>query len=235
VSQGVSVRYVCHPEKEGSPPRLIERVAQWWCDRYETLPTCLIGCLRGAHAHRTNRIWVSSTDDKFRPPDTIVISKELVARSQLATAIFLWFNYGDPVSIHTLAAATQGVLEGLVGNKHKLPYMRQWKKKFPQRIQRILRDPQNYFKHAWTDQNVITRYQPFIGDMILADACLLHQNLFGLTPGIRAFTIRLSFERPAICAPHELSEKITQGIFIGDLEGLIRPAFLEVVLSRLPA
>lgn len=177
------------------------------------------------------------TPDPLKPPDVIVVNKEVAARGQLHTAIAIWFEYGDPVSIHTLAAAAQGILEGLVDNEHKLTHMRKWLKRFPNRVQKIIRDPQNYFKHSWTDtkkERIAKPYQSLIGDLILADATLLHQDLFGLTPGIRAFTIRLSFERPLVLAPHELSEKVTQGIYIGDLEGLSRPAFLRIVLSRLP-
>jgi hypothetical protein len=180
---------------------------------------------------------VSTPEPKPDPfvPKTIVVNKELAARGQLATAIALWFNYADPVSIHTLAAAAQGILEGVAGSKHELPHMRKWIRKFPKSVQKKLRDPQNFFKHAWTDPKDLKVYQPIIGDFILMDAVLLHQDLYGLTPGIRAFTIRLGFEHPGVLAPHELSEKVTQGIRVGDLGGLDRPTFLNVVLARLAA
>ncbi len=169
-------------------------------------------------------------------PERIVISKELVARSQLTTALYLWFNYGDPVSIHTLSAAAQGVLQGVAGHKHPFPHMREWIKKLPLRVQKIMRDPQTYFKHSWTDKKkdrAAKAYQPIIGDFILADACLLHQDLYGLTPGIRAFTIRIGIEHPGLFAPTELSHKVTHGIRVDDLESLDRPTFLNVVLARL--
>jgi hypothetical protein len=171
-------------------------------------------------------------DVPYDPTTAILINKELAARGQLQTAIALWFNYGDPVSIHTLAAAAQGILQGLVGKNHRYPHMRQWIKKFPPRVQKLIRNPQNFFKHAWTDAKVAELYQPQIGDWIIADAALLHQDLYGLTPFIRAFTIRLSFEQPGISQPHELTEQITQGIRIDDLGSLMRPAFLETVLAR---
>lgn len=95
----------------------------------------------------------------YDPRQPGIASKKLAAYSQLATAIWLWFNYGDPVSIHTLAAASQGILESLAGKTHQLPHMRNWTKKFPRRVQKILRDPQNYFKHGWTDKNKSLRYE----------------------------------------------------------------------------
>jgi len=166
------------------------------------------------------------------PTATITVNKELAARGQLHTAIALWFSYGDPVSIHTLAAAAQGILQGLAGKDHQPPHMRKWIKNFPLRVQKIIRDPQSFFKHAWTDPKVAKPYQPYIGDLIIADAALLHQDLYGLTPFIRAFTIRLSFEQPGIFKPHELSEKITQGIRIDDLGSFNRPTFLDTVFAR---
>jgi hypothetical protein len=96
-----------------------------------------------------------------------------------------------------------------------------------------MRDPQNFFKHASTDPKDIKTYQPYIGTLILADACLLHQDLFGLTSFIRAFTIRLSFEKPDIFLPGELSEKITQRILTRDLGGVSRTVFFDLVLRRL--
>jgi len=171
--------------------------------------------------------------ETYDPTQPVTVSKELAAYSQLATAIWLWFNYGDPVSIHTLAAASQGILENSAGKNHQLPHMRNWTKKFSRRVQKILRDPQNCFKHGWSGKKSL-RYDPFIGSVIISDACLLHQDLIGLTPSIKAFTIRYSFER-GIVKPHELSKKITEGIVIRDLGSLSRPVFFETCLAGLNA
>jgi hypothetical protein len=176
---------------------------------------------------------VSQADDPLKPKKTIAVSKELAAKGQLDTAITLWFHYGDPVSIHTLAAAAQDLFCALVGNEHKLAHMREWLKKHPKRVQEAIRDPQNYFKHGWRDKGKVLPYQPIIGDLILGDAALLHQDLWGLTFLLRAFTIRLALERPTIFTPDELSQSVTKGIRIDDLGSLSRPAFLQVVLQRL--
>jgi hypothetical protein len=37
--------------------------------------------------------------DPLKPPEVIVVNKEVAARGQLHTAIAIWFEYGDPVSI----------------------------------------------------------------------------------------------------------------------------------------
>lgn len=69
---------------------------------------------------------------------------------------------------------------------------------------------------------------------MISDACLLHQDLIGLTGSIKAFTIRFTFERPSIVKPDELTEKITDGI-VSDLGSLARPVFFETCLARLNA
>jgi hypothetical protein len=164
---------------------------------------------------------------------TMIVSRELAARGQLETAIGLWFHYADPVSIHTLAAAAQGVLQGVAGKDHKLPHMRTWLKKFPASVQKKLRDPQNFFKHADRNAKAALDYQLDIGTYLIADAAQLHQDLYGLTPSIRGFWIRLAFEKPSIHRPDELSERITQGIRVDDLGPLDRPTFFTTVLTRL--
>ena len=173
------------------------------------------------------------TPDPFKPNETIAVSKELAAKGQLDTAITLWFHYADPVSIHTLAAAAQDLFCALVGNEHELTHMRQWLEKFPKHVQKAVRNPQNFFKHGFRDKGKVIPYQPLIGELIIGDAAMLHQDLWGLTSLIRAFMIRQAFERPEILTPHELSQKVTQGIRIDDLGDLNRTVFLEVVLRRL--
>jgi hypothetical protein len=79
---------------------------------------------------------VSDTELPHDPTAAIIVSKELAARGQLHTAIALWFSYGDPVSIHTLAAAAQGKLQGIVEKDHQPSHMRKWIKNFPSRVQK---------------------------------------------------------------------------------------------------
>jgi hypothetical protein len=43
-------------------------------------------------------------------PDFLAVTKQSAARSQLETAIRLWFYEGDPVAIHTLAVAAHDCL-----------------------------------------------------------------------------------------------------------------------------
>jgi argininosuccinate synthase len=44
---------------------------------------------------------------------SIIVTKIEAARRQLNTAIELWFNDGDPVSIHTLASSAHQIIHDL--------------------------------------------------------------------------------------------------------------------------
>jgi hypothetical protein len=168
-------------------------------------------------------------------PDVIIVNRHWQARGQLDTAIAVWFHYGDPVSIHTLAAAAQGILRGVGGKKHPSPLLT-WLKTQPKAFQKKITEPQNVFKHAGRDSNVVRDYQPHIGELIIADATLLYEDIYHtLTPFMRAFDIRLAFEHPTIYTPNELTKKVTKGIRIDDLGVLSRPACLATVRSRLAA
>jgi hypothetical protein len=48
-----------------------------------------------------------------QPEGKIWVGKLEAARRQIETAIWLRFNGGDPVSVHTLCCAGYGLVEGL--------------------------------------------------------------------------------------------------------------------------
>jgi hypothetical protein len=87
----------------------------------------------------------------------ITVSKMEVARRQLATAIRLWFEDADPVSIHTLAAAAYEIIHVVSRTRkrtHDLlfdsalikdEYRAQWNN--------AIKKPANFFKHANKDAN----------------------------------------------------------------------------------
>ena len=169
--------------------------------------------------------------DPFVSKPTLVTC-EMQARGQLDTAITVWFYYGDPVSIHTLAAAAQEILQGVAGKKRPSPLLKFLKTK-PKSFQKKITDPQNVFKHAGKDPKHVIPYDPLVGETIITTAILHYQDVYHtLTPFMRAFSIRFSFERPTVYGPDKLTKKVTQGIKIDDLGGRDRPAFLDVVLRR---
>lgn len=83
------------------------------------------------------------------------MTKEAVACGQLKTAIRLWFEEGDPVSIHTLASAAHEVVhalfrqKGLSGLMYDSPLIRDNEER--QRWSAHIKKPFNFFKHGRYD------------------------------------------------------------------------------------
>lgn len=82
------------------------------------------------------------------PPEFIIVTKQSAAKSQLETAILLWFNEGDPVSIHTLAVAAHDCFDELVKPKGKTSDVREWLGRKSKTFQKKTRVAQNFFKHG---------------------------------------------------------------------------------------
>ena len=84
---------------------------------------------------------------------TLKISKLDAARRELESAIRLYFAHGDPVSIHTLAAAAYAVIDDLVAKRGGPLGFQDLLLKFvrPEGVEiarQKLKEAQNFFKHA---------------------------------------------------------------------------------------
>lgn len=93
----------------------------------------------------------------------IQIRKLDAARRQLRTAITLWFNDGDPVSVHTLACAAYEIIHAV--SKKRNPGRRgliyrarsqEYHAEFTKRV----RKPANFFKHADHDPDGVMELDP---------------------------------------------------------------------------
>lgn len=111
-----------------------------------------------------------------------VISKLDAARQNLRAAIRLFFERGDPVAIHTLAAAAQSVIRDIArarGLEHtsilhdhpEIPrnLRRQWINK--------LNAPRNFFKHADDDPDGTLDFDEGDNALVLLDAVLILSEL----------------------------------------------------------
>lgn len=109
------------------------------------------------------------------------ISKLDAARSQLETAIMLYFNEADPVSIHTLAAASYEILQDLSSNTKRPTFLDQSLAILPQDLRKKIRDearkPQNFFKHARKDVEASIEFVPGLTEWTLIDATAKYIDL----------------------------------------------------------
>ncbi len=81
----------------------------------------------------------------------MTVTKLEAAQRQLRTAIRLWFNDGDPVSIHTLLAAAHEIIHRLYRNKGLSGLLfnsKRIKDEFRAEWARKIKEAPNFFKHA---------------------------------------------------------------------------------------
>jgi|HubBroStandDraft_4_1064222.scaffolds.fasta_scaffold300573_1 hypothetical protein len=135
--------------------------------------------------------------DPNAPPELLILTKALVAQSQLEAAITLWFNYGDPISIHALAVAAQDCYSAMSSNAGKKSKFGEWLKSRPKGFQDRARYVQNFIKHGWKNLTGQTKYMPILGEALILDAIECHENVFGKkTHLMTLFIARFLLERP---------------------------------------
>ena len=110
------------------------------------------------------------------------VTKLEAAERQLRTAIKLFFESGDPISIATLSAAAQGILRDLAQVRgmgsllHDNPLVREERRS---EWINILNRSQNFFKHADRDPDEALEFRHEFVRLQLLDAAVLHRELTG--------------------------------------------------------
>ncbi len=142
-------------------------------------------------------------------PEEITLDKVQAAWRQLATAIDLFFQSGDVVSIHTLATAAAELLHDVAehrGSPVTVPSFDSLILAFvkPERqhdVRRLLRRPQNFFKHADKDATETLVFNPEAAEWRLLDACLAYDAVTNTMPILtRAFQAWWMMTHPDIVA-----------------------------------
>ena len=124
-------------------------------------------------------------------PAGIHVTKIGAAKGQLETAIRLWFEEADPISIHTLATSAlkvlhdvgkmQGIESWLIARPNPPPEWREYSMAY-----------QNFFKHAREDAYELLPFDPKATEFYIFDAIHCFEELCGIPlPAImRAFLLR---------------------------------------------
>ncbi len=116
------------------------------------------------------------------------VGKLDAAKRQLETAIRLYFNYDDPVSIHTLCAAAYNVIRDLNAKRDGEPMLKDlWRlldtreaKEFKQLISKA----ENFFKHANRDPDARYTLNPEETEVLLLEATQRYLQLTGERPAL---------------------------------------------------
>lgn len=112
----------------------------------------------------------------------IHISKLDAAKRQIDSAIVLFLNNGDPVSIHTLTAASHQLLIDL-GKKQRISsFVKEevCKSIRPEKVkeyEKMVSEAENFFKHADRDPDELLKFPIGQTSFLLWDACQMYPKL----------------------------------------------------------
>jgi hypothetical protein len=169
------------------------------------------------------------------------VTRRQAVRSQLDRAILLWFEgeIADLPAIHTLTVAVQGILTAL-SRDMKIPRsgIVTWIESQPPRQQKILRSPQNFFKHGrhkqkHRDQDIVT-YAHEMTDLFLLDNVQTYHDLFGSSSALMVcFALKFSFEHPQALPMKVTKERLARHADVKVLSKLRKPEFVRKVLPLL--
>ena len=118
---------------------------------------------------------------------SLTISKLDAAKRQLETYIRLYFHSGDPVAMHTLAAAAFGIICDLNEKRSGTPTLHDRifenvKPEYKKMLRDKLNEAQNFFKHADRDHEATLDFNPDSTEFMAMDACSKYSELTGELP-----------------------------------------------------
>jgi hypothetical protein len=163
---------------------------------------------------------------------TRIITKKSAARKQLETAILLWFNNSDPISILALAAAANNCYAALAAHIGKSSFFEMWLRQQSKGFQDQAREVRNFIKHGHKNMKGRVRYSPRLAEMLMVDSVVCHENLFPqrrLPPLMRLYFARFALEHPRIVVP-ERRPVFAKGIDVQKITKLSRTDFLQYFL-----
>lgn len=112
----------------------------------------------------------------------VKITKLDAAKRQLQTAVRLYFNDEDPISICTLTRAAHEIIS-VLNEKHGKSTMIMSDKlivdKYKEEFRKIMNAPKNFFKHADKDPAGILDFNPEENEFFLLDGCENYEILTG--------------------------------------------------------
>src|ERR1700686_2113570 len=180
--------------------------------------------------------------EKKLPAAILATDKKGAAQRQLESAIMLWFQTEEPVSIHTLAVTANDCYRAM-GKKAGKPssMVQDWMNTLPAKQNEVIRHTQNFFKHGLKDLEETAVFTPLHAELMILESANYHELLFGkLTPLMLCFAIRFVAENPRIVTGGQqavirqiIDAYPLEGVKIDDLLKLNRQDFLATLGPKL--
>jgi hypothetical protein len=128
---------------------------------------------------------------------TIRVNKKSAAVGQLETAITLWFQAGDPVSMHALAIAAHDCLAAISAKAGHQSFYKQWLKEQRPAFAARFAYFQNFIKHGDFERDEVVEHSIYETEALIGFACECYHSAFSsVTPLIELFTLRHAMEDP---------------------------------------
>jgi len=181
-----------------------------------------------------------SKKPKPRPSRTVfVATKQKAAIGQLESAILLWFNEADPISILVLASNALNCYHALGKKLRKPSWWRERMEKWPPSLQERMKYIQDFAKHGLMDLEESTPFETMSAGALIIISIESHWNVFGgVTPLMVLFWTRALTEFPRwVPEMHELPQIILQSGIIQEVgRGTRKECFdrFEADLQTLP-
>lgn len=136
---------------------------------------------------------------KPRPERAVVLTKKSVAKSQLETAVSLWFQDADPVSILVLAFNAHEILHELGKKIGKPSTLKTWIATLPKRFQKQWEYVWNFCKHGLKDIDDDVPHDPRHAEVLISCSIRIYRDVFGkLSPLLLAFDFRFVIDHPEV-------------------------------------
>jgi hypothetical protein len=142
---------------------------------------------------------------------TIRLSKQDAVRRQLLVGIRMYFNGGDIVAIHTLAAAAFGVVKQILDASGSPDAPSQWvaeviKPEYYKRFWTALNKTANFLKHADQDPSAFHEFTPTETENLLFLAAYHYRSFTGDSPPEIIAMIRWYFMNNPAAIPERCAE-----------------------------
>lgn len=141
-----------------------------------------------------------------RPPQPLLrggyeVTKQDVASSQLATAIWLWANRWDPISVHVLASAAAEIIAVLHRANGGVPIrsamLNAMSGEYRDQIAYATGEAFNFMKHGARDPNATLKFNPKESEWVIYAACVDYLAAFGVaSPEALVFLVYMTDQRP---------------------------------------
>ena len=170
-----------------------------------------------------------SRKPKPKPSPTVTIaSKKQAAIGQLESAIFLWFNDADPISILVLAWNAHECYHALGKRLGKPSFIAQGFEALPPSMIERARYIQDFAKHGEKDIDEESPFETKAAEAYMIASVVCHEQIYvKVTPLMALYSTRFFFENPNFAVPGPKREHFVYGSAVYQLGSGSRKEFLD--------